>query len=110
MRTPYTPGLMTVSTSSLWADTPFHHHVKMADIVRHSPMNGMDIEHLANEMAKRWNCHNDLLKAIDTLIQKSDNLHAAIEGATDQFESEVAELSAATTAAEAIVKIARGQQ
>ena len=35
----------------------------------------------------------ELLRALELLIQKSDDLHAAIEGVTDQFETEVAALS-----------------
>ena len=51
-----------------------------------------------------------LIDALEALIARSDDLHSAIEGVTDQFEPEVAALSAATTAAEAIIKKARGQQ
>jgi hypothetical protein len=41
-----------------------------------------------------------LLKAVGTLIEKADDLEAAIAGVTDQFEDEVAALSAAVTAVE----------
>ena len=39
-----------------------------------------------------------LLKALETLIAKADDLEAAIAGVTDQFEPEVAALSAAVSA------------
>jgi hypothetical protein len=50
-----------------------------------------------------------MLAAPEALIEKSDNLEAAIAGATDQFEDEVSRLSEAASAAEKIVKTARGQ-
>ena len=55
-------------------------------------------------------CENaeDLLTALETLMEKADNLQAAIEGVTDQFEAEVSALSEATSAAEKIAKTARG--
>lgn len=59
--------------------------------------------------AQLRNCALELLKALELLIQKSDDLHAAIEGVTDQFETEVAGLSEATSAAERIARKARGQ-
>jgi hypothetical protein len=40
---------------------------------------------------------------------KADDLIAAIEGTTDQFEPEVAALSKATSAAEKVARKARGQ-
>ena len=40
---------------------------------------------------------------IRRLIEKADNLISAIDGATDQFEHEVAELSAAVSAAEKVI-------
>jgi hypothetical protein len=49
----------------------------------------------------------DLLSAVQTLIEKADDLEAAIAGLTDQFEQEVAGLSAATAAGH-IVKAVRG--
>ena len=42
----------------------------------------------------------DVLKALKTLIQKADDLIAAIDGTTGQFEAEVSALSEATSAAE----------
>jgi hypothetical protein len=42
----------------------------------------------------------DLRAALRALIDKADDLIAAIEGATDQFEREVSALSAAASAAE----------
>lgn len=42
----------------------------------------------------------DLFAALRALIEKADDLMAAIEGATDQFEPEVSALSTASSAAE----------
>jgi hypothetical protein len=44
------------------------------------------------------------IQALRKLIDRADDLIAAIEGATDQFESEVARLQHATSKAEAVVK------
>lgn len=41
--------------------------------------------------------------ALRELISKSDDIHAAIEGTTDQFEAEVSALSEATSAAEKVL-------
>lgn len=49
-----------------------------------------------------------LLAVLQTFIARADDLIAAIEGVTDQFETEVAALSAAATQAEAAVKAAKG--
>ena len=49
-----------------------------------------------------------LLNAVETLIEKSGDMEAAITGVTDQFEDEVAGLSAAATAAGQILKAVRG--
>jgi hypothetical protein len=46
----------------------------------------------------------DLLKATETLIEKSDGIISAIDGATDQFEPEVAALTKATSDAEKVLK------
>jgi hypothetical protein len=43
-------------------------------------------------------------KAIKTLIDRADDLIAAIEGTTDQFEPEVAALQAAVTKAEQVLQ------
>jgi hypothetical protein len=51
----------------------------------------------------------DMLVALETLIERSDDLESAIAGVTDQFERQVARLSEAASAAEKIVKTARGQ-
>ena len=50
----------------------------------------------------------ELLQAVKTLIEKADDLEAAIAGVTDQFEDEVSSLSAAATAAEQIAKAVEG--
>jgi hypothetical protein len=50
----------------------------------------------------------ELLRAVEALTEKADDLEAAIAGVTDQFENEVAGLSAAVTTAEHIVKAVRG--
>jgi hypothetical protein len=47
------------------------------------------------------------VQALTKLISASDDLIAAIEGVTDQFEPEVARLQYATTKAEEVVKVAR---
>lgn len=65
--TKHTPREMKVSDRSLWGDTPFCSQVRMARIVEHSPMNGIDADHLANEMAKRWNCHEELLAFVESI-------------------------------------------
>jgi hypothetical protein len=41
----------------------------------------------------------DVFKALKTLIEKADDLIAAIEGATGQFEDEVSALTEAASAA-----------
>jgi hypothetical protein len=50
----------------------------------------------------------DVLKALKTLIQKADDLIAAIDGTTGQFEAEVSALSEATSAAEKAMRAAGG--
>ena len=50
----------------------------------------------------------DVLKALKTLIQKADDLIAAIDGTTGQFEAEVSALSEATSAAEKVIQAAGG--
>ena len=50
----------------------------------------------------------DVLKALKTLIQKADDLIAAIDGTTGQFEAEVSALSEATSAAEKAMQAAGG--
>jgi len=50
----------------------------------------------------------DVLKALKALIGKADDLIAAIEGTTDQFEAEVSALSEATSAAEKAIQAAGG--
>jgi hypothetical protein len=50
----------------------------------------------------------DLLKHLRTLIEKADDLTAAIEGVTDQFEDQVSALTDAASAAEKLVQAAGG--
>jgi len=50
----------------------------------------------------------DVLKTLKTLIQKADDLIAAIDGTTGQFEAEVSALSEATSAAEKAMRAAGG--
>ncbi len=50
----------------------------------------------------------DVLKALKTLIEKADDLIAAIDGTTGQFEAEVSALSEATSAAEKAMRAAGG--
>jgi len=50
----------------------------------------------------------DVLKALKTLIQKADDLIAAIDGTTGQFEAEVSALSEATSAAEKAMQATGG--
>jgi hypothetical protein len=50
----------------------------------------------------------DLLEHLRTLIEKADDLIAAIDGTTDQFEVEVSALSSATSAAEKAMQAAGG--
>lgn len=71
--TKHTPREMKVSDRSLWGDTPFCSQVRMARIVEHSPMNGMDADHLANELAKRWNCHHELVAAVAAIIEYAED-------------------------------------
>ena len=59
----HTPNVMIVSGYSLWSDTPNHSHVKMMDVTLNS--NGVDAEHLSNEFAKRWNCHDELVELLE---------------------------------------------
>jgi hypothetical protein len=102
-----TPDAMSTFTL---ADDPDYNNPQMRRIVHIEGPDGtiaegiyLDNHDLPSVLA------TELLQALEALIDKSDGLHTAIEGTTDQFEKEVAELSAATTAAEAIVKRARGQ-
>jgi hypothetical protein len=74
MTNKHTPNEMTVSGLSLWSDTPVHSHVRMVDVVKHSAFNGLDSQYITNELAKRWNCHKDLLEALEALINKNDDL------------------------------------
>lgn len=80
--TKHTPREMKVSDRSLWGDTPWHPHVRMARIIEHSPMNGMDADHLADELAKRWNCHCDLLKVAIALKTARDRWRSQDETRT----------------------------
>jgi hypothetical protein len=50
-----------------------------------------------------------MLAALQALIERADNLISAIDGATDQFEPEVAGLSAAASAAEKVIDGIGGQ-
>ena len=50
----------------------------------------------------------DVFKALKTLIEKADDLIAAIDGATDQFEDEVSALSEAASAGEKVIAKAAG--
>ena len=50
----------------------------------------------------------DVRKALKALIQKADDLIAAIDGTTGQFEAEVSALSEAATAAEKAMRAAGG--
>ena len=50
----------------------------------------------------------DVLKAMAALIDKADDLIAAIDGTTGQFEAEVSALSEATSAAEKAMQAAGG--
>lgn len=50
------------------------------------------------------NLVHNLLDFLKTLVTKADDLIAAIEGTTDQFEPEVAALSDAASSAEKVLK------
>jgi hypothetical protein len=50
-----------------------------------------------------------MLAALQTLIERADGVISAIDGATDQFEPEVAGLSAAASAAEKVIDRIGGQ-
>jgi hypothetical protein len=50
----------------------------------------------------------DLFKALKALIEKADDLIAAIDGTTDQFEDEVSALTDAASAAEKAMHAAGG--
>jgi hypothetical protein len=52
----------------------------------------------------------DMLKALEQIIARADDIMAAIELKTDQFEDQVSRLCEAATAAEAIVSKAKGEQ
>lgn len=72
--TKHTPKELTVAGGlSLWGSTPWHSHVRLIDVRQHSPMNGVDSQHLATELARRWNAHTDLLEA---LIEVEQMIHA----------------------------------
>ena len=61
------PSKLTVSNHSLWGDTPTLSHVKMADVTLNS--NGIDAEHLSNELSKRWNSFIEMLEALEVVEQ-----------------------------------------
>jgi hypothetical protein len=50
-----------------------------------------------------------MLTVIQTMIERADDLISAIDGATGQFEPEVAGLSAAASAAEKVIDGIGGQ-
>lgn len=102
--------ILDVMSALTFTDDPDYNNPQMRRIVHIEGPDGVIAEgiYLDNDPLPTL-IATELLQALETLIEKSDDLHAAIEGTTDQFEEEVAELSAATTAAEAIVKRARGQ-
>jgi hypothetical protein len=50
----------------------------------------------------------DVFKALKALIEKTDDLIAAIDGTTGQFEAEVSALSEATSTAEKAMQVAGG--
>jgi hypothetical protein len=75
---PHTPCEMKVSGFCLWSDASLHPHVRMAEIIRHSPMNGIDSAHIANEMAKRWNSHRALIAALEDLLGDRPDIQGGI--------------------------------
>ena len=52
----------------------------------------------------------ELLEALEKMIARADDVMAAIEGVTDQFEDQVSQLSEAASAAEKIVSKAKGEE
>lgn len=61
------PKALEATGNELWGDTPFHSHIRMAKIVEHSPMNGMDARQTAAEIAKRYNTQPKLYEALRRL-------------------------------------------
>lgn len=51
-----------------------------------------------------------MIRALEALIARADDLTAAIEGVTDQFEDEVSQLCDAASAAERVLIAARGRK
>jgi hypothetical protein len=76
--------------------------------MRHDAVN-VTAPHLARIIEEQTSIA-ELLKATKTVIEKSDGVISAIDGATDQFEPEVAALTKATSDAEKILnKITEAQ-
>jgi len=70
--------------------------------MRHDAVN-VTAPHLARIIEEQTSIA-ELLQATMTLIEKSDGIISAIDGATDQFEPEVAALIKATSDAEKVLK------
>jgi hypothetical protein len=64
----------------------------------------LEAAYQAGERSASRGCVRGLRKTIRDLIAASDDLTAAIEGATDQFDPEKGRLMDATTAAEKVLK------
>lgn len=84
------------------------------DLIFCEYVDGEELDHIMLTDEAGEECHledetpPDVLKTLKTLIQKADDLIAAIDGTTGQFEAEVSALSEATSAAEKAMRAAGG--
>lgn len=97
----HTPKEMKVSGLDLWSDAPNHSHIRMVTVKQHAAMNGIDSQYIADEMAKRWNGHDELLEALELCLE-------AIQPYYDHDDDGSKEANASNKALLAIAK-AKGQ-
>jgi hypothetical protein len=70
MEAKFTKGEWIFSSGSIWAITPFNARVRIADIHRHSPMNGIDSDGNGQLMAAA----SELYEALTRLAHDCGNL------------------------------------
>ena len=108
------------ATGAIQADSPEEAKAKIleryydGDLIFCNFVEGDEPDHfmLTDETGEEYHLEDetppDVLKALTALVEKADNLIAAIEGTTGQFEAEVSALSEATSAAEKAMQAAGG--
>jgi len=65
--TKHTPTL-SYSDGSLWGISPLNARVRLADMRKHSPMNGIDQEANAAFIVRACNAHEGLVEALEYLL------------------------------------------